>query len=146
MIGSLIDGRYRLGAELGRGGMGVVYQAHDKVLKRDVAIKMLSVSGLGMEGRGRLMNEAQAAASLNHLNIVAVYDAGQSQIAAGQPQQFVVMELLQGPSLHERRPETVDETVQIACQLCSTLDHAHKHNIIHRDLKPENVMYAVDGR
>ena len=64
MIGSSIAGRYRLDAELGQGGMGTVYQAHDSVLKRDVAVKLLSASGLGTEGRARLMNEARAATPL----------------------------------------------------------------------------------
>jgi serine/threonine-protein kinase len=143
MLGSQIADRYRLDAELDRGGMGVVYQAHDGVLKRDVAVKLLSASGLGTEGRARLMNEAQAAASLNHPNIVAVYDAGESA-GIGDPLPFVVMELLDGPTLHEQRPQSLDEILQITRQLCAALEHAHNHEIIHRDLKPENVMLVDD--
>jgi serine/threonine-protein kinase len=110
MIGMVLDERYRLDAELGRGGMGVVYRAHDIVLKRDVAVKVMSrAPALGTEGRARLMHEAQAAAQLNHPNIVSVYDAGEVD---GSP--FIVMEL--------------------------ALEHAHAHSVIHRDLKPENVV------
>ena len=77
MIGTTLQNRYRLDAELGRGGMGTVYRAHDTLLDRDVAVKVLSDTGLGTEGRARLLREAQAAAKLNHPNIVAVYDAGE---------------------------------------------------------------------
>ena len=76
MIGALLQNRYRLDTELGTGGMGTVYRAHDMLLDRDVAVKVLSDAGLGTEGRARLLREAQAVAKLNHPNIVAVYDAG----------------------------------------------------------------------
>jgi serine/threonine-protein kinase len=132
----VLDERYRLDAELGRGGMGVVYRAHDIVLKRDVAVKVMSrAPALGTEGRARLMHEAQAAAQLNHPNIVSVYDAGEVD---GSP--FIVMELVEGDSLHTRRPEALDDTLAIARQVCAALEHAHAHGIIHRDLKPENVV------
>jgi ABC-type oligopeptide transport system substrate-binding subunit len=141
MIGSHIAGRYRLDAELGRGGMGTVYQARDSVLKRDVAVKLLSASGLGTEGRARLMNEAQATASLNHPNIVAVYDAGESEVAGtADPLPYIVMELLDGRTLHDQPPDSLGETLAITRQLCYALEHAHEQGIIHRDLKPENVM------
>ena len=68
MIGQLLNERYRLEAELGQGGMGVVYRAHDMLLDRDVAAKVLSSSGLSAQGRARLLREAQAAARLNHPN------------------------------------------------------------------------------
>ena len=80
MIGTTLQSRYRLDSELGRGGMGVVYRAHDTVLDRAVAVKVLSESGLGTEGRARLLREAQSAAKLNHPNIVSVYDAGEASI------------------------------------------------------------------
>jgi ABC-type oligopeptide transport system substrate-binding subunit/DNA-binding SARP family transcriptional activator len=132
--------RYRLGAELGRGGMGVVYRAHDTLLARDVAFKVLSDSGLGSEGRTRLMHEARSAAGLNHPNIVTVHDVGQ---ADGSP--FIVMELVEGPSLRDHRPDALDDILAIARQICAALEHAHAHGIIHRDLKPENVLLAPDG-
>ena len=77
MIGTLLQNRYRLDAELGTGGMGTVYRAHDTLLDRDVAVKILNDAGLGTAGRARLLREAQAVAKLNHPNIVAVHDAGE---------------------------------------------------------------------
>ncbi|HSG17228.1 MAG TPA: ABC transporter substrate-binding protein [Anaerolineae bacterium] len=146
MLGSHIAGRYRLDAELGRGGMGVVYRAHDTVLHRDVAVKLLSTTGLGSVGRARLMNEARTAASLNHPNIVAVHDAGESDTTGpGDTLPYVVMELLDGPTLQDRRPQSLDEILEITRQLCAALGHAHERDIIHRDLKPENIMLVGDG-
>ena len=115
--------------------MGVVYRGHDLLLGRDVAVKLLSKAGLGTEGRARLLREAQAVAKLNHPNIVTLYDAGE---ADGAP--FIVMELLSGVSLYERKPANMDELVEVARQVCAALGHAHEHGIIHRDLKPENVI------
>jgi len=139
MIGTVLNGRYRLDAELGRGAMGVVYRGHDTLLGRDVAVKVLSAEVLTPETRARLLREARAAAQLSHPNVVTVFDAGEVE---GVP--YVVMEV-QGPSLHERRPATLDETIAVARQICAALEHAHGHGIIHRDLKPENVLIAPDG-
>ncbi len=151
-VGILLNERYRLDAELGRGGMGVVYRAHDTLLERDVAIKLLSDSALGTEGRARLLHEARAAASLNHPNIGAVHDAGEADVPwQADPAPFIVMELVEGESLYnlkaagDRRLEALDEIVSIARQICAALEHAHAHGIIHRDLKPENVLLAPDG-
>ncbi len=148
MIGTLLNERYRLDAELGRGGMGVVYRAHDTLLDRGVAVKVLSSTGLGTEGRARLLREARAAAGLNHPNVVSVYDAGQARIPdsadpAG-PMPFIVMELVEGQSLHDCRPGSLEETVAVARQLCAALEHAHSRGIVHRDLKPENVLLTPD--
>jgi hypothetical protein len=140
VLGTLLNNRYRLQTELGRGGMGVVYCAHDTLLERDVAIKVLSSSTLGTEGRARLLREAQAAAQLNHPNVVSVHDAGEAERMP-----FIVMELVKGESLRDRRPETLRDTLSIAQQVCAALAHAHAHGIIHRDLKPSNVMITSDG-
>ncbi|MGH2593929.1 MAG: protein kinase domain-containing protein, partial [Anaerolineae bacterium] len=140
MIGALLQGRYRLDAELGRGGMGVVYRAHDTLLDRDVAVKVLSDTKLGTEGRARLLREAQSAAQLNHPNVVSVHDAGE---ADGAP--FIVMELVEGESLHARRPTAREDMLTVVRQMCAALDHAHAHGIVHRDLKPENVLITPDG-
>jgi tetratricopeptide (TPR) repeat protein len=138
-IGSLLNARYRLDAEMGRGGMGIVYRAHDMLLERDVAVKLLSTITLGTEGRARFLREAQAAAVLNHPNIVTVHDVGE---ADGLP--FIVMELMEGPSLYEQPPAGLDRIVVIAQQVCAALEHAHTNGIIHRDLKPENMLLAPD--
>jgi len=136
----VLNDRYRLGAELGRGGTGVVYSAHDALLDRDVAVKLLSATALGTEGRARLLDEAQAAAKLNHPNIVSVHDAGEANELS-----FIVMERVEGKSLFERKPDSLDDILSIMQQICSALVHAHTHGIVHRDLKPENVIITADG-
>ncbi|UCG24956.1 MAG: protein kinase, partial [Chloroflexota bacterium] len=136
----LLGGRYRLGDELGRGSVGVVYRAHDLLLDREVAIKVCSATTLGADDRVRLLNEAQAAAKLNHANIVSVYDAGESEDTS-----FIVTELVAGETLHDRRPQGMDDILAIAQQVCAALDHAHSHGIVHRDLKPENIIIGDDG-
>jgi predicted Ser/Thr protein kinase len=140
MMDNLLNQRYRLDAEIGRGGMGVVYRAHDMLLDRTVAVKVLTRRGLGSQGRARLLREAQAAAKLNHPNIVTVYDAGETD---GLP--FIVMEYIPGASLHDQPPAEIERIVSVAQQLCAALGHAHEHGIIHRDLKPENVILEADG-
>ena len=147
VIGSILQNRYRLDAELGRGGMGTVYRGYDTLLDRAVAVKVLTGAGLGTEGRARLLSEARAVARLNHPNIVGVYDAGNAEATApaGTPLPFIVMELVEGQSLHERKPESIDEIVAVACQVCAALEHAHSQGIIHRDLKPENVLVTPEG-
>ncbi len=139
-IGTLLGKRYRLDAEIGRGGMAVVYRGYDTLLERHVAVKILSKTTLDRESRARLLREAQAAAQLNHANVASIHDAGE---AGGVP--FIVMELVEGPSLHDRPPRDLEEIVDLACQVCAALDHAHAHGIIHRDLKPENVLLAPGG-
>jgi serine/threonine protein kinase len=139
-IGTLLGKRYRLDAEIGRGGMAVVYRGYDTLLERHVAVKILSKTMLDRESRARLLREAQAAAQLNHSNVASIHDAGE---AGGVP--FIVMELVEGPSLHDRPPRDLEEIVALACQVCAALDHAHAHGITHRDLKPENVLLAPDG-
>lgn len=141
MIGTTLNNRYRLDEELGVGGMGFVYRAQDILLDRAVAVKLISESGLGTEGRNRLLREAQSAAQLNHPNIVSVYDAGEAE---GRP--FIVMELVDGKSLYSRRPESVEQVISVALQICAALEHAHSHGIIHRDVKPENVLRKADGK
>ncbi len=137
---TLINNRYQLGELLGRGGMGAIYRAHDTFLERDVAVKVLDETGLGTEGRSRLLNEARAAAQLNHPNIVSIYDAGEQD---GAP--YIVMELVEGTSLYDLRPQKVTEILAIAKQICEALEHAHCAGIVHRDLKPENVVIQHNG-
>ncbi len=132
--------RYRLEEEIGRGGMGVIYRAHDTLLDRQVAVKVLTDLGLGAEGRERLRREAQAAAKLNHPNIVSIYDVDEID---NQP--CIVMELVPGETLQAGPPREIEAVVAVARQVCAALDHAHAHGIIHRDLKPENILVAPDG-
>src|SRR5262249_53674389 len=92
------------------------------------------------EARERFMREARAAAALNHPNIVAVHDVGEE---GGVP--FFVMELVEGHSLGHSSPREFREVVEIACQICAALEHAHAHSIVHRDLKPDNVLLSGAG-
>src|SRR5512142_81726 len=140
MQNTLINNRYLLKTELGRGGMGVVYLAEDTLLQRDVAVKVLWSSTLGSQGRARLLREAQAAARLSHPNIINIFDAG-----ATDGLSFIVMELLDGESLYEKKPDSLEEILRIIRQVCDALEHAHANGIIHRDLKPENVIVTTKG-
>ena len=119
--------------------MGIVYRGHDALLDRDVAVKVLSAEALNREARARLLQEARAAAQLRHPNIVPVFDAGEVD---GIP--YIVMEV-EGPSLHNRLPGSLEETVATARQICAALEHAHSHGIVHRGVKPENILIAPDG-
>ena len=128
MIGTVFNGRYRVDAELGRGGMGVVYRAHDTLLNRAVAVKVLSpaLSEIGTAGRARLLAEAQAVARLNHPNIVSVHDAGETE---GSP--FIVMELVDGESLRDRAPTTFSEILPVASKTQDeTLRHSWLENVL----------------
>ncbi|KPK94044.1 MAG: hypothetical protein AMJ88_06020, partial [Anaerolineae bacterium SM23_ 63] len=98
-------------------------------------------TGLGTEGRARLLQEAQAIAKLNHPNIVTVYDAGETDELP-----FIVMEFVEGQTLHEKKPESLEGMLAIMSQVCAALEHAHASGIIHRDLKPENVTISPDGK
>ena len=135
MIGKVLNQRYKLEEELGRGGMGLVYRGYDQRLDRPVAIKVLNTNDLGSAGQVRLLAEARAVASLNHPNIVDVYDADE---ADGSP--FIVMELVSGQTLRQHHPREVSEILEIAIQMVAALDHAHSQGIIHRDLKLENIV------
>lgn len=138
--GAVLRQRYRLDGEIGRGGMGVVYRATDLELMREVAVKVLPDTSSAPDARERLLREARAAAALNHPHIVSVHDVGEAQ---GMP--FFVMELVNGPSLSRVRPVEILRIVEIACQICAALDHAHTNSIVHRDLKPDNVLLSAPG-
>lgn len=140
----LIAERYRLGAPLGRGGMGVVYRATDEVLGREVAVKVM----LRGEGEGsateRFQREARAAARLSDRHIVAVYDFGQYD-----DNFYLVMEIVEGGSvageLAEHGPLSWDRSVAIIEQAAAGLAAAHAQNVVHRDIKPSNLLIAGDG-
>jgi tetratricopeptide (TPR) repeat protein len=124
--------------------MGAVYAAHDQLLDREVAIKVLYPDPLPAATRSRLLREARAAARLNHPHIVTVHDVAESD---GIP--FIVMELVAGTSLRALPcPVAPEAAVELGLQLLQALDHAHAQGIVHRDLKPENILIlpAAGGR
>jgi tetratricopeptide (TPR) repeat protein len=136
-VGDVLSDRYRLDEEIGHGGMGIVFRAWDVELERRVAVKILAAHLRVGDARERLFREARAAAALSHPRVVAVYDVGEHH---NMP--YFVMELVDGPSLKERPPETLEETLAIALQICEALAHAHDHGLVHRDLKPGNILLA----
>lgn len=146
MIGHELGGRYQIIEQVGGGGMALVYKAHDVLLNRNVAIKVLRQQFVNDEEFiRRFRREAQSAASLSHSNIVSVYDVGQE----GEIH-YIVMEYIEGQNLNEiikeRAPMQVDEAVRIASQIADALDHAHHNDIIHRDIKPHNILIGRNGR
>ncbi|HXN98686.1 MAG TPA: protein kinase [Candidatus Acidoferrales bacterium] len=144
MIGKTIS-HYRISAELGRGGMGVVYRAHDERLLRSVAIKILSDASCGSaETRSRTLAEARAASSLNHPGITTIYEVGEDGDSI-----FLVMELVEGRSLRSLLsdgPLDPKRIVEIGAQLAEALDAAHSRGVFHGDIKPENIVVQADGR
>ncbi|GAA1948639.1 serine/threonine-protein kinase [Kitasatospora viridis] len=147
MQGTVLDGRYRLEALLGHGGMGAVWSAHDERLDREVAVKLIR-SQLGRadsELGSRFRREARLAAQLlGHPHIVAVLDFGVQQDSGGQGTPFVVMELVRGSSLKDvvtsRSQVSPAQAVEWCAQVCDALAAAHGAGIVHRDIKPDNVL------
>jgi len=142
-IGAVLDGRYRLTALLGHGGMGAVYRAEQLSLQREVALKVLRADLAGPEAAARFSREALALSRLDHPNIVRVIDSGQAE---GRP--YLVMELVTGRDLLQelfRGPLPPERAVPILAALCDALAAAHAQGIIHRDLKPENVILTEQG-
>ena len=139
-----LDSRYEVLETLGQGGMGEVLRARDKRLMREVAIKRLKEDlGASRRAMQRFLVEAQAIATLNHYNIVQIYDYGR---AVDGP--FIVMELVDGPPLSDRlREGALDQetAVEMMDQLCQALSLTHAQGVVHRDIKPANVMVTAEG-
>jgi eukaryotic-like serine/threonine-protein kinase len=146
MIETTIDGRYQIVARIAAGGMGEVYRAHDPVLDREVALKILHPSLADDPGFiERFRREARSAAMLSHPNIVAVHDWGETQGTY-----FMIMEFVRGPNLRAllMRDGQLEprQAVEVVDAVLAALEHAHAQGIVHRDIKPENVMIrASDG-
>jgi Tol biopolymer transport system component len=137
-------GPYEITAQIGAGGMGEVYRATDKDLKRQVAIKVLPEAvAADAERLVRFQREAEVLASLNHPNIAIIHGLEKSDGVTG-----LVMELVEGPTLADRigqGPVPIDEALPIAKQIAEALEAAHEQGIIHRDLKPANIKVRTDG-
>ena len=139
-------GKYDVLDVLGQGGMGVVYRAHDPVIGREVAIKVILDRALEAPAvRERFYREARSAGALSHENVMTIFDVGEDD---GRP--YIVMELLDGTDVRHllaRRPmPPVDARLDIALQVCNGLGYAHSRGVIHRDVKPENVQVTSSGR
>ena len=144
-IGALVDGRYRIEARIGHGGMAEVYEATDIINKRKVAIKMIREDVMKNPiNLRRFQNEATIASSLNHPNIVKVFNHGTIE---GRP--YIANEYVRGQSMKDmldfRTSIPIAEAVSYMLQLTSALFYAHQHNIIHRDIKPQNIYVMPDG-
>jgi serine/threonine protein kinase len=136
-------GPYEILAPIGKGGMGEVYKARDTRLQRDVAIKVLPQAFATEAARERFQREARAASALNHPNICAVYDVGES---AGHP--YLVMELLDGKTLREHiggKPLEIPAALALSIEVADALEAAHAKGIIHRDIKPANIFLTDRG-
>jgi hypothetical protein len=143
--GDVVAGRYRIENLLGRGGMAGVYRAHDSVLERDVALKILDPQLSDDEEHvQRFRGEARAIASLSHPNLVTVIDRGEVEDC-----EFIVFELVRGANLkqllHERRAFPVEEALALVRQAARGLAYAHAHGVVHRDVKPQNVLVDALG-
>jgi serine/threonine protein kinase len=143
MIGQTLD-HYRIVAQIGEGGMGVVYRARDEVLNRDVALKLLGRGALDKVGSDHLLREAQTASSLSHPNICTIHQVGRTGNDF-----YVVMELIEGRSLSDLITTTglsMETVTRYGTQIADALAHAHDRGIAHRDLKGSNVMVTAEGR
>ena len=145
MIQRVLSGRYELEEKIGSGGMAEVYKAHDRLLARPVAIKILHAEYRSdMEFIERFHREAKSAAKLSHPNIVSIYDVG----VAGDDH-FIVMEYVQSSTLKKKMqdegPLDLLTATSIAKDIASGLTHAHANNIVHCDIKPHNILMTEDG-
>ncbi len=158
LLGTALGGRYRLDAEIGRGGMSTVYRAFDMVLERTVAIKLMHREiASDADQLERFRREARAVAQLSHPHIVTVIDAGEEiedageQAAAGRADAtpYIVFEYVEGETLkelmHRAGPLAPGEAIAYAIEIARALEAAHEHHIVHRDVKPQNVLLGADG-
>ncbi len=155
MIGKMIS-HYQILEKLGEGGMGVVYKAQDVKLNRAVALKFLPQHlSASEQDKARFIQEAQAAAALNHPNICTIYGIEEIDNPEGARQMFIAMEFVEGQTLRDKTravgaihesPLQMKQAIEIGIQLADGLAAAHEKGIVHRDIKPENIMLQKDGR
>ena len=144
-VGTTIDSRYHVTARIGHGGMAEVYEGNDIISRKPVAIKLIREDVMkNPVNLRRFTNEATIMASLNHPNIVRVYNHGSFE---GRP--YIINEFIKGQTLKEvldfRSSLPIMEALSIMLQLTSALEYAHDHSIVHRDIKPQNIFYMQDG-
>ena len=141
----VLAAHYELDEEIGRGGMGVVYRAKDRRLKRTVAIKVLPPElAFRSDIRSRFLREAETAAQLGHPNIVPIYSVDEAEGLV-----FFVMAYVRGANLakrlHEKGVLDTDEARRIMCEVASALAYAHERGVVHRDIKPDNILLDADS-
>src|ERR671925_751397 len=146
LLGTILNGRYRLEARIGAGGMSTVYRAMDETLQRPVAIKLMNREvASDSDQLERFRREARAVAQLSHPHVVGVIDAGEDE---SRP--YIVFEYVEGETLKERIRRLgrlpVTEAVAYAIEIARALESAHASRLVHRDVKPQNVLIDPDGR
>ena len=138
-----VFGQYRIEAEIGAGGMGIVYRAYDSKLQRQVAIKFLNAA-VEAFGNAQLLREARAASALNHPNICTVYEINEAN-----GRMFIAMEFVEGKPLGQIISSdglAIEEVTRHGLQIADALAHAHERGVIHRDLKSGNILVTPEGR
>ena len=145
LVGMQLNGRYRLDAQIGAGGMSTVYRAFDSVLERRVAVKLMHREiAADTDQLERFRREARSVAQLSHPHIVGVIDAGEED---GRP--YIVFEYVEGETLKDRIRRMgrlpVDEAIAYAIEIARALEAAHARHIVHRDVKPQNVLIDEEG-
>src|ERR1039458_9944482 len=161
MLGTLLGGRYRLDAQIGRGGMSTVYRAFDTVLERPIAIKLMHREiATDSDQLERFRREARSVARLNHPHIVTVIDAGeepspesalddQGTLGGGGGTPVILLEYVEGETLkaliRREGPLEITSAIAYAIELARALGAAHERLIVHRDVKPQNVLIGVEG-
>lgn len=144
-VNDVIGQRYKIISELGKGGMSDVYEAHDVIFRREVALKIIKYENAKrIDNLIRFQNEARFSAAFNHPNVVKIYDYGEYNNLP-----YIVTEYVKGQTLRDvldyKRCFSLNESCSIMLQLCDALIEVHSKNIVHRDIKPQNVYYASDG-
>ena len=143
-----VAGRYRIGAVIGRGGRAIVYEAHDPLLGRKVALKMFTATADSPEDLQLQQAEARLVASLDHYALTTLFDAGVDLTDPERPRIFLVMERVAGVDLRQRLrdgPLTPPQVMNLGSDLAQGLDAVHEHGFLHRDVKPANVLLARRG-